>query len=305
MGNDLRTLPGHSAQHFGDTRDYWWNDDYIALVARRWGLDRAQTVLDVGCGVGHWGRVLSRVLPESAVVTGVDRERLWIDKATEAATADGKRWRFSYQVASADSLPFQDGSFDLVTCQTVLIHVADPVAVLGEMVRVARPGGLVLAAEPTNITWSVLLSIALGETPAETAALLHFQMICERGKASLGEGNNLLGESVPRLFAQAGLEEIEVRQNDRPWSLVPPYQSAFERAQVEEGLDMFERKLWSWDEPTTRRYFLAGGGSAETFATHWNAAMDQTHRWAEAIRQRRYAIAGGGLHYLVCGRRPT
>jgi SAM-dependent methyltransferase len=255
--------------------------------------------------VGHWGRVLSRVLPESATIVGIDREPLWIEKATEWAAAAGKRWRFDYRLASADSLPFPDGSFDLVTCQTVLIHVPDPVAVLREMVRVVRPGGLILAAEPTNITWSVLPSVALGETADQTVAMLHFQLVCERGKQALGEGSNLLGEAVPQLFAQAGLEDIEVRQNDRPWSLVPPYQSVFEQAQVDEGLDMAERRLWIADEPTTRRYFLAGGGSPEDFAPRWNAAMAQNQRWVQAIRQHRYALAGGGLHYLVFGRRPA
>ena len=56
--------------------------------------------------------------------------------------------RFRYRVADAKTLPFPDASFDLVTCQTLLIHLADPSAVIAEMARVARPGGLVLAAEP-------------------------------------------------------------------------------------------------------------------------------------------------------------
>src|SRR4051812_44702072 len=40
----------------GDWRDTWWNADFLDLMARRWGLSSALRVLDVGCGVGHWGR---------------------------------------------------------------------------------------------------------------------------------------------------------------------------------------------------------------------------------------------------------
>jgi hypothetical protein len=61
--------------------------------------------------------------------------------------------------------------------------------------------------------------------------------------------------------------------------------------------------VWLWDEPTTRRYFLAAGGAAEEFTVRWNAAMAQNQRWADAVRQKKYSAAGGGLFYLVLGRR--
>jgi ubiquinone/menaquinone biosynthesis C-methylase UbiE len=50
--------------------------------------------------------------------------------------------RCSYVEGVAEALPFGDQSFDLVSRQTLLIHRADPAAVMGEMRRVARPGGL-------------------------------------------------------------------------------------------------------------------------------------------------------------------
>jgi ubiquinone/menaquinone biosynthesis C-methylase UbiE len=57
-----------------------------------------------------------------ARVQGVDREAFWVEKAAARATAHGLADRFSYQVAVAEKIPFADASFDLVTCQTVLIH---------------------------------------------------------------------------------------------------------------------------------------------------------------------------------------
>src|SRR5208282_3017305 len=164
----------HSAEHFGDTRDYWWHDDFIEMVAHNWRLEAARTVLDVGCGVGHWTRKLARVLPGTAQVIGVDREELWVAKAAQRAITAGLSERFQYRVALAESLPFDDETFDLVTCQTLLMHVPDAEHVLSEMFRVTRPGGLVLAAEPTNVAGPLVDSIALRDSPDVAASLLGF-----------------------------------------------------------------------------------------------------------------------------------
>ena len=113
MTNEFRTLDAHSAEYFGDTRDYWWNPDYIELTGRRLGFDRVRNVLDVGCGIGHWSEVLAPTLPLEASVVGVDRDPFWVEKANERAVSRGLSHRFRYLVSEAQSLPFPDGSFDL------------------------------------------------------------------------------------------------------------------------------------------------------------------------------------------------
>ena len=54
-------------------------------MAQRWKLDAVRDVLDVGCGVGHWGMLLASVLPENARVTGVDREPGWVERGERRA----------------------------------------------------------------------------------------------------------------------------------------------------------------------------------------------------------------------------
>lgn len=301
MGNELKNRPEHSAEYFGDTRDHWWNADFIQMVARHWHLERTHAVLDVGCGVGHWGRVLAPVLPAEAQLVGVDREQAWVDEAAKRAGLAKLGDRFSYRVASAEQLPFDDATFDVVTCQTLLIHVRDPEAVLAEMIRVTRPGGLVIAAEPTNIAGPLLGAIALSEPSTFTADLVYLFLACQEGKKVLGEGNNMLGESLPLLFQRARLRNVDVRQNDQCWRMVPPYDSPFERAQKEEILDAAEREIGAWDEATTRRYFLAGGGDENAFRKHWEASVAHLQRCATAIRNNTYSCAGGGFHYLAWG----
>jgi ubiquinone/menaquinone biosynthesis C-methylase UbiE len=306
MGNEFSDKSFHSAEYFGDTRDHWWNQDFLELMAQRWKLSGVRDVLDVGCGVGHWGRLLERVLPKEARVIGIDRDPFWIEKATGRAGAAGLTERFQYQVAVAEELPFKDGTFDLVTCQTVLIHARDPGATLAEMIRVVKPGGLVVVAEPNNAASSLILDTATFNAPVDDiVAMVRFQLVCERGKAALNEGNNSAGELMPALFAERGLADIQVYLNDKASPLFPPYTSQHARALIDEMVDFADRDFWCWSREDTRRYFLAGGGSEEELNKCWSAALAGSKRAAESIKQGTYAAAGGALCYLVSGRRPA
>ena len=112
----------------------------------------------MGCGIGHWGQLLVSVLPQDVVITGIDQENSSLLKAQERAKQKGLSNRFHYQQGDALSIPFPDASFDMVTCQTVLIHLHDPKVGLKEMLRVLKPGGLLLAAEPNNFANRAIIS---------------------------------------------------------------------------------------------------------------------------------------------------
>ena len=132
----------------GDWRDSWWCDDFLAMMGKKWNLDAIQSVLDVGCGVGHWGQRLMRHLNTSTHLYGVDAEETWIEGAQKRALKLKLEKQTIYLVSHAETLPFEENSMDMVTCQTLLIHVADMKKVIQEMGRVLKPGGLFLFAEP-------------------------------------------------------------------------------------------------------------------------------------------------------------
>ena len=99
-------------------------------------------VLDVGCGDGAFALELTK---RGAIVTGLDASAAMID----AAKARAKRHNadISFQVATAEHLPFLAEQFDAVTAITILCFVEDAAPVFREIVRVLRPGGRLVIGE--------------------------------------------------------------------------------------------------------------------------------------------------------------
>ncbi len=291
----------------GDWRDTWWNADFLDLMATRWRLHEVRRALDVGCGVGHWGRTLLPRLAPDATLTGVDREAAFIERASEAARGLGLAERTRYLASAVEALPFDDASFDLVTCQTVLIHVADVDAALREMVRVLRPGGLVAVAEPSNLGESMaFLRGRPSPSFAEILALIDFQHTCEQGKRALGRGDSSVGDLLPAHFSRAGLADIAVYQSDKCAWLLPPYATRDQAIDARQLLMWIDAGLWMGGGGTreeTERLYLAGGGDPAELDALWDLAMRREQLFKEAIVRREYSGGRAVTCYLVSGRK--
>jgi SAM-dependent methyltransferase len=103
---------------------------------------RGKRVLDVGCGDGTFTRELF-VRGGLASIHGVDRA----ERAVEVGRARAGASAVTFDVASADSLPMADASFDVAHLRGVLHHMDDPLRGLREAMRVAR---LVVVTEPNG-----------------------------------------------------------------------------------------------------------------------------------------------------------
>jgi len=115
------------------------------------GIPTGARAVDVGCGVlGILHLLCERVGPDGRVV-GVDREPRMIEAARRVTAERGLVVELAEQDATGLSLP--SDSFDLVHERTVLLNVAEPGKVVGEMVRIARRGGVVAVQEPDSANW--------------------------------------------------------------------------------------------------------------------------------------------------------
>jgi len=112
-------------------------DGRFGFLLREAGPLAGRQVLDAGCGRGALARALLTAYP-STVLTAMDLSPEMLAHAPEGVT----RRRGSIQ-----SLPFEDGTFDVVYCVEALEHACNPEGAVGELCRVVRPGGRVLVVD--------------------------------------------------------------------------------------------------------------------------------------------------------------
>jgi len=110
-------------------------------------LRKGQHVLDVGCGVGVTPCYLAKKIGCRAM--GVDISDMMIRRAKERAEREGITGLAEFRVADVQDLPFEEGSFDVVIGESVLVFAKDKERALRECVRVTRPGGCVGMTEST------------------------------------------------------------------------------------------------------------------------------------------------------------
>jgi SAM-dependent methyltransferase len=181
------SLPPHVVEHYLEKRSRFVFDH----------LPAGGSVLDVGCGTG----VLAQRIAEAGYeVSGVDPSQGMLSVLERSAPA------VEAKAGSGTDLPFPDDRFDLVYCVAVMHHIADPAAVrstLAEMVRVAKPGGLVLVWDhnPRNPYWKSLMA----RVPQDT------------GEERLIGEEELLGG-----LRAAGAKALTIEQNGMVPDFTPP-----------------------------------------------------------------------------------
>jgi ubiquinone/menaquinone biosynthesis C-methylase UbiE len=108
-------------------------------LAQRLGITAGHRVLDVACGTGEW---LQAAHERGAHVFGVDLS----EKAISFCTRNNPQGKFL--AVSAENLPFDAGSMDIVTCLGSLEHFPDKPAALAEMHRLLKPGAFLVISVP-------------------------------------------------------------------------------------------------------------------------------------------------------------
>jgi SAM-dependent methyltransferase len=164
------------------------------------GLRRGTRVADVGCGVGRVTALLAELVGPEGHVVGVDASGAQLALARQRLNGSGARVRLLQASATATGLP--RGSFDLVYCRFLLIHLPEPERALAEMQALLRPGGL-LVCEDGDLT-------SAGSEPP--SGLDAFAELWGRLGPTRGV-DYALGRRLFHLVAAAGFPEPEVTFN--------------------------------------------------------------------------------------------
>jgi len=123
----------------------------FAGVANPWSLGRLEPgkrVLDIGSGAGMDSLVAALMVGPEGSVTGIDMTPEMIEKARKGAAELGLN-NVTFVEGEAETLPFDDSSFDVVLSNSVIDLVPDKDAVFGEIYRVLVPGGRIQIADVT------------------------------------------------------------------------------------------------------------------------------------------------------------
>lgn len=162
-------------------------------------LAAGAAVIDVGCGVmGILHLLADRVGPGGRIV-GLDREPRMVEAGCELAGQRGLNVELIQ--ADATAIGLGDNTFDLVHARTLLLNVASPEDILTEMIRIARPGGLIAVQEPDASAWNC-------DPPHPAFEILRAEIL----SAYRRTGKDFsIGRRIARMLRDAGLDDVQVR----------------------------------------------------------------------------------------------
>ncbi len=183
-----------------------YSDDFQRLLKRRSAATNAayllphlkpgMRVLDFGCGPGTISVGLAKAV-EPGELHGIDMEESQIEIARNAASAGGHKNAIFRKGDIAD-LPFEDNFFDVAHCHAVLIHITDVEAVLNEVKRVLKPGGIISSRE-------MFVDSSFFEPEIKGGAEAFSKFMSASG------GHPQMGKKLKRLFFNAGFSDIDAK----------------------------------------------------------------------------------------------
>ncbi len=169
------------------------------------GVGAGMTVLDVATGPGQPALKLAQIVGAAGRVVGADV----VPAMIEAARREAERTRvanLSFEIASAQELPFDDASFDAVVCRFGVMLFPEPVEGVREMLRVLKPGGRMamsvwshVRSNPFHYLFTDLLERHFAPEPAQPDAPDAFRF-APRGKLLAAAREAGVAEAAERVL---------------------------------------------------------------------------------------------------------
>lgn len=218
-GTDKKNYWSDKLNYLKDSRMGFWNDDYLEfLINKVWKINTPINVIDFGCGYGHLGLLLLKLLPKGSTYTGVDIS----DTLLEEARALFKDSGYITEFIKCDLNEFNTiEKYDIAICQALLRHLPNPKDILGKMVNSVSAGGRVVCIEVNRELENAGIYIkGVNYNPSVTASVL--QKLWETELKTEGRDYSI-GFKVPFYMQECGLRDIDVRINDKV-TLINPYE---------------------------------------------------------------------------------
>ncbi len=294
-----------------EQRKRMWLPDTVEKFAKWIELKSGMKVADIGCGLGYLGWTYWEYFGENGSYTGVDVSKKLIKEAEDLSEKWAENGKVKFKVGDAYNLDFEDNSFDLVMCQTLLMHLDKPEKAIAEMKRIVKPGGTLFCMEPDNYSNSLLVGFSsLPElTLAEQLIKHKIYYYSSEGRKKLKRGDKTIGNKLPMLFHEACLVDIDIRGNDRTNYMVPPYEMSFQKRTIENlkktvnKKNVDEQKFW---RKMVRKDVIAGGGSEYLLRKYFSIVDKRTvlncKKALKQIKQEKFfSCYGPGLFYAAKG----
>ena len=187
-----------------------WEADAEAMLDRI-GVNEGWTSVDLGCGaMGILGPLGRRVGPSGRVI-GVDSDENLLKVGRSYLEQEELNFVELHRADITDTV-FPQNMFDLVHSRFLLPHVSDPDSLLREMIRIAKPGGVISIQESDHSSWKFW-----PDCPGWDRLL----KICEDTFALKNDLN--MGRRIFAMLRRAGLEAVEVRAAVKALQDAHPY----------------------------------------------------------------------------------
>ncbi len=143
---EMFTAIAHAYDINNRVHSFWLDQSWRRKAVRLANPVHADTVLDVACGTGDLAQAF--VSAGAGKVIGLDYTPAMLDYArSKASRIGGRIAEIQYVDGDAQSLPYPDQSFDIVSIAFGIRNVADPLKAIQEFRRVLRPGGRLVILE--------------------------------------------------------------------------------------------------------------------------------------------------------------
>jgi SAM-dependent methyltransferase len=237
-------LPEELSEHASRNRALWdrqadeYQDlhrEHIGRPEPRWGLWQlpedelrvlgdvaGKDVLELGCGAAQWSILLAG---RGARVVGMDNSEQQLEHARRALAAAGVDFPLVH--GSAESLPFEEASFDVVFADHGANRFADPHRWVPDAARVLRRDGLLAFSGSTP--WEVLCWNEEADLMGPTLQRDYFGLHRVEEQEGFVQFELPYGEWIA-LFRRSGLAVEELREIRPPEGAVSTYRTAHETA---------------------------------------------------------------------------